>query len=153
MLDQVRPMRWSSCPAERSIDKVLKSGAAGRAGADNLDVLPPRGSLPMKAPLAALLLGAVALTVHAEQQPDSQWLIRPTTLATLAQNGYKIVSVVSETNGDAMSGGSTDVFFLQRDQSVFKCVEQHAHQVKTQMSVGLFTCLELVQPFAIPRSK
>ncbi|AMM13083.1 hypothetical protein AX768_02105 [Burkholderia sp. PAMC 28687] len=63
----------------------------------------------MKALLTALLLATVALTVHAEQQPEQ-------SLAVLSydarQDWLNGVAVVSERNGDAANFGAPDVLHV-----------------------------------------
>ena len=91
-----------------------------------------------------LLLTTVTFAAHAGEAADSQWQANPTTLATLLQDGYRIVSVIGEPHGKA---GSAETFYLQRDQSAFKCVEQHAFEPKPRTPTALFGCFELVQPY------
>src|SRR5579871_2818008 len=70
---------------------------------------------------ASLALVCATVTFAAQAQtsaaPDSQWRASPTTLATLLQDGYKIVAVVNGVRGNA---GPADTIFVQRDQSAFK---------------------------------
>jgi len=102
----------------------------------------------MKLRPLAVLLSTVASIAHAGQAADSQWRANATTLATLLQDGYRIVSVIGVPRGNA---GSTETFYLQRDQSAFKCIEQHLSDAKTKASGGpSFACFELVQPYMTP---
>lgn len=92
-----------------------------------------------------LLLTATTFAAHAGEAPESQWRGNPTTLATLLQDGYRIVSVVGDPHGKA---GSVETFYLQRDQSAFKCVEQHPPlEPRSRTPNASFGCFELVQPY------
>jgi hypothetical protein len=104
----------------------------------------------MKLRLAALLLSAAAFAVHAEDTPDSQWRASPMTLATLLQDGYRIVTVLDGARGNA---GSIETFYLQRDQSAFRCFQQRQSDLKTRTPDAPFGCFELVQPFAASGAK
>jgi poly-gamma-glutamate capsule biosynthesis protein CapA/YwtB (metallophosphatase superfamily) len=74
--------------------------------------------------------GAVSsLTAQAQTSSDSQWRASATTLATLLQDGYKIVAVVNDTHGSA---GAADVIFVQRDQSAFKCIDPQQSDAKAK---------------------
>jgi len=102
----------------------------------------------MKLRPVAVLFTFAASIAHAGQVADSQWRANSTTLATLLQDGYRIVSVISVPRGNA---GSAETFYLQRDQSAFKCVEQHLPEAKTKASgASSFGCFELVQPYMTP---
>ncbi|RZF29990.1 hypothetical protein EVC45_10375 [Paraburkholderia sp. UYCP14C] len=84
-------------------------------------------------------LTTAALTAHAQTPTpsDSQWRASSTMLATLLQDGYKIVAVVNN--------GPADTIFVQRDQSAFKCIDpqQADGKAKTSVAPG---CYELVPP-------
>ncbi|NML33577.1 hypothetical protein [Paraburkholderia antibiotica] len=94
---------------------------------------------------AALTLAgtAAALTAQAQTPPNDQWRTSTTTLATLLQDGYKIVAVVNDTRGSAVPA---DTIFVQRDQSAFKCIDpQQQPDGKTKPSAAP-ACYELVPP-------
>ena len=95
-------------------------------------------ALAVAAASAALLAAASALSAHAQTPPDSQWRASPLTLATLLQDGYKIVAVVNGARGNV---GSADTIFVQRDQSAFKCLDPSSPDAKSKAA-----CFELVQP-------
>lgn len=99
---------------------------------------------------AALVLAAVTLNVHAQEAPDSEWQANPVTLATLLQDGYRIVSVIEAPRADA---GSLAAFYLQRDQNAFKCLEQRQPEPQTKTPGTHFSCFELVQPHAATKGK
>ncbi len=82
---------------------------------------------------------ASALTAQAQTSLDSQWRASATTLATLLQNGYKIVAVVNGAHGN---GGTADTIFVQRDQSAFKCIDPQQPDAKTKPPA----CFELAPP-------
>jgi hypothetical protein len=91
----------------------------------------------------ALIGAASALNAQAQAAPDSQWRTTQLTLATLLQDGYKIVAVVNEAHGNA---GSADTIFVQRDQSAFKCIDPQQSDTKTRTTVAPPACFELVPP-------
>src|ERR1700744_673693 len=82
--------------------------------------------------VSVALLGANA-TLSAQAQTaassDSQWRASPTTLATLLQDGYRIVAVVNGARGNA---SPADTIFVQRDQSAYKCVDPQPAEAKTK---------------------
>jgi len=95
---------------------------------------------------AASLAFAGALstpTAQAQTSPDSQWRASSTTLATLLQNGYKIVAVVNDAHGSA---GPADTIFVQRDQSAFKCIDTQQPDAKTKSPAAPPACFELAPP-------
>ncbi|WP_233852051.1 hypothetical protein [Paraburkholderia sp. HD33-4] len=98
-------------------------------------------TVALAATTAALTLGGTtaALTAHAQTPgtSDSQWRASSTMLATLLQDGYKIVAVVNH--------GATDTIFAQRDQSAFKCIDPQQADAKAKTSVAP-GCYELVPP-------
>ncbi|MCC8394057.1 hypothetical protein LJ656_15780 [Paraburkholderia sp. MMS20-SJTR3] len=92
---------------------------------------------------ALALAGTTAAFTAQAQSPttsDSQWRTASTTLATLLQNGYKIVAVVNGApHGNA---AAADTIFVQRDQSAFKCIDPQQPDPKAKPPV----CYELVPP-------
>jgi hypothetical protein len=91
------------------------------------------------------LPGAVATLAAEAQSPassDSQWRASPTTLATLLQDGYRIVAVVNGVRGNA---GLGDTIFVQRDQSAYKCIDPQQADAKTK-AASAPACYELVPP-------
>jgi hypothetical protein len=99
-------------------------------------------TVALAASTAALTLAGTtaALTAHAQAQnpntSDSQWRASSTMLATLLQDGYKIVAVVNN--------GPAETIFVQRDQSAFKCIDPQQPDAKAKSSAA--GCYELVPP-------
>ena len=91
----------------------------------------------------ALLGAASTLTAQAQAAPDSQWRTTQLTLATLLQDGYKIVAVVNEPHG---TSGPADTIFVQRDQSAFKCIDPQQSDTRAKATVAPPACFELVPP-------
>jgi hypothetical protein len=91
------------------------------------------------------LLGATSTctTAQAQAAPDSQWRTTQLTLATLLQDGYKIVAVVNEPHS---TSGPADTIFVQRDQSAFKCIDPQQSDTKAKATVAPPACFELVPP-------
>jgi hypothetical protein len=99
----------------------------------------------MKNIAAATLLTLSALSAHAA--PNQQWKDDSTTFATLVQSGYRLVTVDHAPSADSPSLQTT-VYYLQKDSSVFTCLEAHrAVDAKTGSAAGEFSCAELVQPY------
>ncbi|APA86691.1 hypothetical protein BJG93_15780 [Paraburkholderia sprentiae WSM5005] len=97
-------------------------------------------TVALAATSAALALAGTTATRTAHAQAptpsDSQWRASSTMLATLLQDGYRIVAVVNN--------GPADTIFVQRDQSAFKCIDpQPDTKAKTSAAPG---CYELVPP-------
>ncbi|HEY2021131.1 hypothetical protein [Paraburkholderia sp.] len=91
------------------------------------------------------LPGATATLAAQPQTPassDSQWRASPTTLATLLQDGYRIVAVVNGVRGNA---GPADTIFVQRDQSAYKCIDPQQADANTKAATAP-ACYELVPP-------
>ena len=90
---------------------------------------------------AVLTLAGTTAALTAEAQTpgtsDSQWRASSTMLATLLQDGYKIVAVVNN--------GPADTIFVQRDQSAFKCIDPQQPDAKAKTSAAP-GCYELVPP-------
>ncbi len=93
----------------------------------------------------ALFTAASASIAHAQAAPGSSWRTSPLTLATLLQDGYKIVAVVNGPRGNV---SSVDTIFVQRDQSAFKCLDPQQADANTKA-----TCFELAQPASAADSK
>ncbi|OLL29788.1 hypothetical protein BTH42_20310 [Burkholderia sp. SRS-W-2-2016] len=91
---------------------------------------------------AITLAGTTALTAQAQTPTTSndQWRAASTTLATLLQDGYKIVAVVN--NGAHGNAAPADTIFVQRDQSAFKCIDPQQPDPKAKAPA----CYELVPP-------
>ena len=98
-------------------------------------------TVALAATTAALALAGTTATLAAQAQTptasDSQWRASLTMLATLLQDGYKIVAVVNR--------GPTDTIFVQRDQSAFKCIDPQQPDIKAKTSAAP-ACYELVPP-------
>jgi hypothetical protein len=89
--------------------------------------------------------GATATLAAQPQTPassNSQWRASPTTLATLLQDGYRIVAVVNDARGSA---GPADTIFVQRDQSAYKCIDPQQTDANTKAATAP-ACYELVPP-------
>ncbi|SMG57097.1 hypothetical protein [Paraburkholderia susongensis] len=99
----------------------------------------------LAATAAALTLAGTTAALTAQAQtpatPDSQWRASSTTLATLLQDGYRIVAVVNDARGNA---GPADTIFVQRDQSAFKCVDPLQPDARTKPAAP--SCYELMPP-------
>jgi hypothetical protein len=93
--------------------------------------------------VAAVALAGTTAALSAQAQApgtsDSQWRAASTTLATLLQDGYKIVAVVNDARGNA---GPADTIFVQRDQSAFKCIDPLQPDARAKAPA----CYELVPP-------
>jgi hypothetical protein len=98
-------------------------------------------TVALAATTAALTLAGMAAALGAQAQTpgtsDSQWRASSTMLATLLQDGYKIVAVVNN--------GPADTIFVQRDQSAFKCIDPQQADAKAKPSAAS-GCYELVPP-------
>ncbi|EEA01259.1 conserved hypothetical protein [Burkholderia sp. H160] len=98
-------------------------------------------TVALAATTAALTLAGTTATLTAQAQTptpsNSQWRASSTMLATLLQDGYKIVAVVNT--------GPTDTIFVQRDQSAFKCIDPQQPDAKAKTSTAS-GCYELVPP-------
>ncbi|MFT4065091.1 hypothetical protein [Paraburkholderia sp.] len=96
------------------------------------------------ATVSLALLAAATLPAQAQTpaSSDSQWRASPLTLATLLQDGYRIVAVVNGVRGNA---GPADTIFVQRDQSAFKCIDPQQPEAKTRAAAAP-ACYELVPP-------
>ena len=111
----------------------------------------------MKRTLAAAAFSASALSVFAASpaasvEPTSP--VRPpasighasqwrepddlTTMQTLVQNGYRLVSVAVYPTGATLNRE----FYLQRDQSIYRCMEE----VSATTRATQLACTELAQP-------
>ncbi|MEX3857422.1 hypothetical protein [Paraburkholderia sp. BR10923] len=97
-------------------------------------------TVALAATTAALTLAGTTAVLTAQAQTpstsDSQWRASSTMLATLLQDGYKIVAVVNN--------GPADTIFVQRDQSAFKCID--AQQPEAKAKTAAAGCYELVPP-------
>jgi hypothetical protein len=101
--------------------------------------------------LALGLFATVALASHAEEPPKGQWrLATHTSLFDLTQNGYSIVAVTSDPPSQR-GAASVEMFFLQKGNSMYKCMELHANDIKSRTFEAIFNCWELVGPYAIPK--
>jgi hypothetical protein len=90
-------------------------------------------------------LVTTAPSAHAELMPNAQWRAAETTLFDLIQNGYGIVAVTSVAARS--SGLPEDTYILQKNNSVFRCVETRAAEVTTTRATGRLRCAELVKPY------
>jgi hypothetical protein len=59
-------------------------------------------------------------------------------MQTLVQNGYRLVSAAVYQTGPALNRE----FYLQRDQSIYRCTEEVAAPARTTQ----LACMELTQP-------
>jgi hypothetical protein len=90
-------------------------------------------------------LTAAALSAHAETHLDAQWRAAETTLFDLIQNGYSIAAVTSVAARS--TGLPQDTYVLQKNNSVFRCVEIRAAESATTRANGPLRCAELVKPY------
>jgi hypothetical protein len=88
---------------------------------------------------------AASAAVYAQGRPDAQWRTVETTLFDLIQNGYGIVAVTSVAARS--TGLPQDTYVLQKNNSVFRCVETRAAESGTTRASGLLRCAELVKPY------
>lgn len=102
----------------------------------------------MRLPVIALGLLALTASAHADE-PSSQWRFTETTLFDLIQNNYTIAAV---TSGTARNGAAAeDTFFLQKTNSVFKCLE--SRDAGAKRASGAVECYELTKPGATAPGK
>ncbi|KND56894.1 hypothetical protein BVER_04022 [Candidatus Burkholderia verschuerenii] len=97
------------------------------------------------APFVLALTTLAPLPAHAETRPDAQWRIAETTLFDLIQNGYGIVAVTSVAARS--TGLPQDTYILQKNNSVFRCVETRAAETGAARANGPLRCAELVRPY------
>jgi hypothetical protein len=100
--------------------------------------------------VAALALLVTALSAHADERPTAQWRPVKQSLADLVGAGYTVVAIKSEPPSEGLS---MEIFFLQKGTSLCKCGESHVNDVKARKSTALFSCWELVQPYAVAPSR
>lgn len=74
---------------------------------------------------------------------DVQWRLVDTSMYDLMQQGYSIVGVTS----DAQPGGqASQLFFLQKGSSVYKCFEMHVSDIRSRTHAGILDCFQLTSP-------
>ncbi len=98
--------------------------------------------------IAQVALGCIAMTgitAHAQPQPNTQWRQAETSFFDLIQNGYEIVAVTSIA--ERASGLPADTYVLQKNNSVFRCVETRSAESGTTRTAAPLRCAELVKPF------
>ncbi|WP_250489886.1 hypothetical protein [Caballeronia sp. INML2] len=88
---------------------------------------------------------AASLPAHAQPQPNAQWRATEATLFDLIQNGYGIVAVTSVAARN--SGLFEDTYVLQKNNSLYRCVETRAAETGTTRSTAPVRCAELVKPY------
>ncbi|WP_250512458.1 hypothetical protein [Caballeronia sp. INDeC2] len=90
-------------------------------------------------------IAAVSLPALAQPQPNAQWRATEATLFDLIQNGYGIVAVTSVAARN--SGLPEDTYVLQKNNSLYRCVETRAAETGTVRSTAPVRCAELVKPY------
>jgi hypothetical protein len=97
--------------------------------------------------IAIIFLAGIALTARAAPPDDfaGQWQDTDKTLATLVQEGYRIVAVTSGGAAGKAASSRTE-YFLQRDRSAYRCSETEAMGPGAAAGKWTVRCLELVQP-------
>jgi hypothetical protein len=97
--------------------------------------------------LLPAMIAALSLTAHAAAPlPNTQWRPAPdTTLFDLIQNGYGIAAVTSVAARS--TGLPEDTYILQKNNSLFRCVETRAAESGTNRSAAPLRCAELVKPY------
>ena len=96
-------------------------------------------------PILVGCIAAVSLSAHAPPQPNAQWRATETTLFDLIQNGYGIVAVTSVAARN--SGLPEDTYVLQKNNSLYRCVETRAAETGAVRSAVPMRCAELVKPY------
>lgn len=99
--------------------------------------------------IAPVVLGCIALTslpAIADTHPNAQWRLTETTFFDLIQNGYSIVGATSVS--ERVSGLPSDTYLLQKNNSVYRCVETRTGEPGTMRAAAPLRCAELVKPFA-----
>lgn len=94
--------------------------------------------------LISILLLGITLPAVAQEQPTSQWKMTDSSLFDLVHAGYSIVAVTSDPGS---AGSSTEMFFLQKNKSVRKCMEYHNDDANQNGFASMFYCWQLVQPY------
>ncbi|SAK40415.1 hypothetical protein AWB76_00170 [Caballeronia temeraria] len=95
--------------------------------------------------ILAVCTAALSLSAHAQPQPNAQWRATESTLFDLIQNGYGIVAVTSVAARS--SGLPEDTYVLQKNNSLFRCVETRAAETGAARSTAPIHCAELVKPY------
>ncbi|SAK75250.1 hypothetical protein AWB77_03420 [Caballeronia fortuita] len=90
-------------------------------------------------------VAAASLPAHAQPQPNAQWRPTEATLFDLIQNGYGIVGVTSVAARN--SGLPEDTYVLQKNNSLYRCVETRAAETGATRSSAPMHCAELVKPY------
>jgi hypothetical protein len=97
------------------------------------------------APVLILIAAATSPLAQAQRVPNAQWRPAETSLFDLIQNGYGIVSVTSVAARS--TGLPEDTYILQKNNSVFRCVETRATESGTTRASSPLRCAELVKPY------
>jgi hypothetical protein len=96
-------------------------------------------------PIVFGCIAATSLPAHAQPQFNAQWRATEATFFDLIQNGYGIVAVTSVAARS--SGLPEDTYVLQKNNSVYRCVETRAAETGTVRSTAPIHCAELVKPY------
>jgi hypothetical protein len=101
--------------------------------------------------ISILLFGCMATASAAFAQTDAppnanaQWRTAETTFFDLIQNGYTIAAATSVAARS--TGLPEDTYILQKNNSVFRCVETRAAEKGTTRASSTLRCAELVKPY------
>ncbi|SAK50473.1 hypothetical protein AWB79_01608 [Caballeronia hypogeia] len=96
-------------------------------------------------PLLFACVAATTFPAYAQPQASAQWRATETTLFDLIQNGYGIVTVTSVAARS--TGLPEDTYVLQKNNSVYRCVETRAAETGATRSTAPLHCAELVKPY------
>jgi hypothetical protein len=97
------------------------------------------------APIFFLVAATISPFASAQHAPNAQWQPADTTLFDLIQNGYGIVAVTSVAARS--TGLPEDTYILQKNNSVFRCIETRATETGTTRASRPLRCAELVKPY------
>jgi hypothetical protein len=95
-----------------------------------------------------VLSATVAAGAMAAEPDQLQWKSSDTSMASLVEQGYRIVSVLQSDTSKKEIVSFTRTYVLQRDRSVFTCTESTLANADTFKSAHRLGCAELVQPFS-----
>jgi hypothetical protein len=88
---------------------------------------------------------AAASNAYAQSDANAQWRVAETTFFDLIQNGYSIVAVTSVAARS--TGLPEDTYVLQKNNSVFRCIETRAAETSATRASSPLRCAELVKPY------
>ncbi len=79
----------------------------------------------------------------------NQWKSSDESLNGLVKKGFNIISVTRlPDKSNEQHSRWEEVFFLQKEGSVYKCFEEHYTNIKTNEHEASFMCFELVEVYS-----